>query len=138
MRLRVRTWLTVLVFGVLCVTVSQHVGAAAAPDFFGTWTGNWDGGSGGGGFDLVLEKNKDGAAGGTVSVTGEPTYKATLKTVTFEGQKLTAVYDFPPDDRAEVLIAGTFDGDTGKGTWTVRGKNGGDAAFTGGWSVKRK
>ena len=67
----------------------------------GTWTGTWEG-SGSGGFELTLEKGADGALRGSVSVTGEPTYKATLKTVALEGAVLTATYYSTPDDRAEV------------------------------------
>jgi hypothetical protein len=104
---------------------------------FGTWTGTWDG-AGTGGFELILEKKSEGVAGGKVSVTGEPTYKATLKTVTFTGEKMTALYDFPPDDRLEIALTATFDGDTAKGTWTARGKDGGAEMMSGGWNVKKK
>lgn len=122
--------LAVLVFvacGVICF----------ADDVVGTWTGTWDG-AGSGGFELTLEKTKDGALGGKVSVTGEPTYKATLKTATFDGKKLAATYDFPPDERAEVILAGTVDGGTLKGTWTVRGKDGSGEVASGGWTVKKQ
>jgi hypothetical protein len=108
-----------------------------AAKYFGTWSGTWDG-AGSGGFELILEKKSEGVAGGKVSVTGEPTYKATLKTVTFTGQKMTALYDFPPDDRLEIAITATFDGDTAKGTWTARGKDGGAEMMSGGWTVKKK
>jgi hypothetical protein len=108
-----------------------------ADDVVGTWTGTWDG-SGSGGFELMLEKAKDGALGGKVSVTGEPTYKATLKTASFDGKKLAATYDFPPDERAEVVLAGTLEAGTLKGTWTVRGKDGTGDVASGGWTVKKQ
>ena len=56
-------------------------------------------------------------------MTGEPTYKATLKTLTIEGQKMNATYDFPPDESAEVTLTATFDGNTAKGTWAVDAKS---------------
>jgi hypothetical protein len=111
-------------------------GAAAANDFFGVWSGTWEG-SGSGGFELTLEKGKDDAPGGRVSVTGEPTYKATLKTLAFDNQKMSATYDFPADDRLEVALAATFDGNTAKGTWTVRDKSGSEVA-SGTWTVTKK
>jgi hypothetical protein len=111
--------------------------AASAKKFLGTWTGTWDGAGGGGGIELVLESKQDGAAGGRVSVTGEPTYKATLKTLAFDGPKMSATYDFPPDDSLEIVLVGTFDGDTAKGTWSARAKGRGEVN-AGGWTVKRK
>lgn len=110
---------------------------ASAAKYFGTWSGTWEG-SGSGGFDLTLEKASEGVAGGKVSVTGEPTYKATLKTVKFDGPKMSALYDFPPDDRAEIVLSATFEGDSAKGTWTARGKDGGAEIMSGTWTVKKK
>jgi hypothetical protein len=123
-------------FGVLVVAV-LFAAKGYAQDYAGTWSGTWDG-AGSGGFELTLEKGKDGVLGGKVSVTGEPTYKANLKSVKFDGPKMLAVYDFPPDERAEVAITATFEGDTAKGTWTVRGKDGSGEVASGGWTVKRK
>ena len=68
---------------------------------------------------MTLEAGKDGKPGGYVSVTGEPTYKATLKTLAFDGAKMTATYEFPPDPASRNLAA-TFEGDAAKGTWSSR------------------
>jgi hypothetical protein len=135
---RVIAGVALLVLGMVCSTMAQGgADTNAAAKFFGTWSGSWEG-NGTGGFELTLEKGKDGAPGGKVSVTGEPTYNATLKTLKVEGQKLTATYDFPPDDSLEVALTATFDGDTAKGTWSARGKNGGSELATGTWTVKKK
>src|SRR5215510_6100116 len=96
--------------GVLVGSAQQSDSAKAAEQYAGVWTGSWDGAGSGGGFDLTLEKSKDGPMTGSVSVTREPSYKATLKTVTFEGAKMTAKYDFTPDDAAEVVLTATFEG----------------------------
>lgn len=112
----------------------------AAPSdepFLGTWTGTWDG-AGSGGFVLTLDKGANGALSGTVSVTGEPTYDATLAAVSFDGGKLSAKYDFPPDERAEVILSASFDGHTATGTWSLRDKASASAVAGGGWTVSRK
>jgi hypothetical protein len=49
-------------------------------------------------------------------VTGGPTYKANLKTVSVKETTMTAKYDFPEDERAEILLAVVFDGSSAKGS----------------------
>jgi hypothetical protein len=110
--------------------------AAAAKKYYGTWSGTWEGGGGSGGFELTLEAGKDGKPGGQVSVTGEPTYKASLKTLAIDGAKLTATYDFPPDPSVLVTLGATFEGDNAKGTWSVKG--GSIDPLSGTWTVKKK
>jgi hypothetical protein len=80
---------------------------------------------------------KDGPLTGKVSVTGEPEYQATLKTLAFDGKKMTAKYDFPADESAEVLLAATFDGNKATGTWTLRAKAGESEVASGTWTVTR-
>ena len=119
--------LMVLLAGVASIQAQQS-GGAAASDLLGTWTGTWEGAGSSGGFELTLEKGKDGSPTGRVSVTGEPAYKATIRTLAFEGKKMTATYDFPPDESMEVVLAVTFDGNTAKGPWSARQKAGGEIA----------
>ena len=87
---------------------------------------------------MTLEKNKDGPLTGKVSVTGEPTYKASFKALSFDGKKMTAKYDFPPSDLAEVALTAIFDGNTAKGTWSLRAKADGTEAVAGTWTVSKK
>jgi hypothetical protein len=91
-----------------------------------------------GGFELTLAKPTDSGTGARVSVTGEPTYEATIRTIAFDGKKMTAAYDFPPDESLEVRLTATFDGDTAKGFWSARGKADGGELATGTWTVKKK
>ena len=139
MRRRICMSVAALLIGAVCASAAQRGADASPADVSGVWTGTWEdgGGSGSGGFELTLEKGKDGALGGRVSVTGEPTYKATLKTLLIEGKALKATYDFPPDDSLEVVLAATIDGGTAKGTWSARQKGGGELA-SGTWTVTRK
>ena len=131
-------WICLAVFA---VTGAAQRGAESTPpgeQFVGTWSGTWEGAGGSGGFELVLEKAKDASVAGRVSVTGEPTYKATIKTLSFEGARMTARYDFPPDENLEVLLTATFEGNTSKGTWAAREKGTGSDLATGTWTVTRK
>lgn len=126
--------LSLLIFA----TVSLSLQAAQAPDPVGTWTGTWEGAGGNGGIEIVLEKGKDGALGGRVSVTGEPTYKATLRTVTVDGQKLSWAYDFPADESIEIKMVAAIDGQSLKGNWSARPKAGGDEVASGTLTADKK
>jgi len=113
--------------------------APAKPEqFAGTWSGTWEGAGSSGGFELTLEQPKDGALTGKVAVTGEPEYKAAFKAVSFDGKKMSAKYDFPPDDSAEVVLAATFEGNKATGTWSLRAKAGDSEVASGTWTVTRK
>ena len=136
-----RTRTLFLIAAVLCGAVSlvaQQGGAAGPEQYAGVWTGSWDGAGASGGFELTLEKPKDGPMTGKVSVTGEPSYTATLKTVSFDGAKMTAKYDFTPDPAAEVVLTATFDGKNATGAWSLLEKASGNEVISGGWKVARK
>ena len=137
---RLAIWALVVLVGGLAPVHAQRGGDAApkAESYVGTWTGTWDGAGSGGGFELTLEQPKEGAMIGKVSITGEPPYKATFRTLTIDGTKITAKYDFPPDESAEVTLAGTFDGNKATGTWSLAAKGSSDAVASGGWSVARR
>lgn len=135
MRYRHFVWVWVFIFGAVC-SAAQQSGGNAAPgeQYLGRWTGTWDG-AGTGGFELMLEKDAAGGIAGKVSVTGEPTYKAAFKALSFQGKEMSARYDFPADERAEVVLAGTFDGTTARGTWSLREKGTDNEVARGGWTV---
>lgn len=133
-------WLFVLALAVPSFA-APAAGARLSPQeqWFGTWTGKWDSAeAGSGGFEIVLEKGKDTAVAGRVSVTGEVAYKADLKTAAFDGPRMTATYDFPPDENVEVVLTATFDEAAATGTWTAREKASGTEAAKGTWNVARK
>ena len=124
---------------VLGAAPQQREGGAApsADRFLGVWSGSWDGAGGSGGFELTLQHEKDKPLSGKVTVTGEPAYSATLSSVSFDGAKMTAKYDFTPEPAAEVVLTATFDGDTASGSWTLQEKGSGNEVASGGWKVKR-
>ena len=136
--MRMLVTLTFVVCAGLVISAQQSDAAKAAEQYAGQWTGTWDGAGAGGGFDLTLEKAKEGPLTGSVSVTGEPSYKATLKSVSFDGAKMTAKYDFTPDDAAEVVLTATFDGNKATGAWSLLEKASGNEVASGGWKVTRK
>lgn len=132
-------WLWLFIFGAMCSAAQRgDEKSSSGEEFVGTWSGTWDTSGSGGGFELTLEKGKDGAVSGKVSVTGEPTYKAAFKALSFEGKKMNAKYDFPADAGGEVVIAASFDGNTATGTWSLREKANDNEVATGGWTVTRK
>ena len=129
----------VLILASAVSPAAQSGGAQSAdPDrYLGGWSGSWDAGATGGGFELTLEHEKDKPMAGKVSVTGEPEYKATLKSVSFDGAKMTAKYDFTPEPAAEVVLVATFEGNAASGTWSLVEKGSGNEIASGGWKVKR-
>ena len=140
--MRHNPWLWCVLFfaGAVCFPVAQR-GSETAPkpeQLAGVWSGTWDGAGNGGGFELTLEQPKEGPMTGKVSVTGEPTYKAAFTSLSFEGKKMSAKYDFPADPSAEVTLAATFDGNKATGTWSLAAKGNENAVASGGWTVTRK
>ena len=112
--------------------------ASSGEPFAGTWAGTYDG-TGAGTFEMTLDQGKDGAITGKVNVNGDgATYSADLKSVVFDGTKMTAKYDFPPDTSAEIVMTATFESASAKGTWSLRPKGQPDELASGGIAVTRK
>ena len=76
---------------------------------------------------------------GKVNVNGDgATYAADLKSVVFDGAKMTAKYDFPLDPSAEIVMTATFEAASAKGTWSLRAKGQNDEVAGGGIAVAKK
>jgi hypothetical protein len=131
----------VLIFllgAIVSATASARSQSSRGQEYAGTWSGTWDG-SGSGEFELTLEQTKDGAIGGKIAVTTDGgNYNADLKSVAFDGNRMTAAYDFPLDPSAEVAVSATFDQKTAKGTWMLRPKGQSTEIASGTFSVTRK
>jgi hypothetical protein len=125
-------------FAITLLHGQQTTQPSVPEDVLAAWSGTWDGSGSGGGFDLTLERGKDGAVTGKVSVTGDPAYEATLRTVSFEGRKMTARYDFTPEPAAEVVLKASFEADAATGTWSLVEKASGNEVASGGWKVAKK
>ena len=139
MRKRACVTLCLLFFSVIGFGAQRGAeGSSNGEEFIGIWSGSWEGSGSSGGFEVTLQKAKDGPVTGKVSVTGEPTYKADFKALSFDGKKMTAKYDFPPSELAEVALTATFDGTTAKGTWSLRAKADGAEVVAGTWTVTKK
>ena len=139
MRQRTSVLLSVIVVVVGAVAAVPVTGQqkAAGEEYVGRWIGTWEG-SGTGTLELTLEKDPAGTIIGKLAVTGEPTYTVTFKSLEFDGKKMAAKYDFPPDESTEVVIVATFDGSAASGTWSARDKASGNEVATGTWTVKKK
>ena len=136
-RNRCAVWLWLIIFGAICSAAQRGTRGRHLNSFWEPGISIRDG-AGTGGFELTLEKGKDNTVNGRVSVTGEPTYRATFKALSFDGKKMSATYDFPPDAGGEVVLAASFDGNTATGTWSLREKASGNEVAKGGWNVTRK
>jgi hypothetical protein len=130
-----------LVLALSWMASAAHVGARQASSgeqYAGLWAGTYDG-AGSGQFEMTLDKGQGGAMTGKVSVKTEGgDYTADLKSVTFEGAKMSAKYDFPLDPSAEIVMTATFDGAAGKGTWSMRPKGQTDELAGGSITVTKK
>ena len=138
MRTRSLLTLSLLVGFALCAVSAGARLARGVEPYVGTWDGTWDG-SGSGNFELTLDRAQDGSAVGRVAVsTDGGNYTADLKSVTFDGPKMSAKYDFPLEGGSEVVIAATFEVRSAKGTWSLRPK-GQESELAGGtWTVSKK
>ena len=135
---RLLTLIVILAIGVALSAQDKPAGGPTPSDLYGTWSGTWEGMGQSGGFELTLEKPTGDGTGARVSVTGEPTYDANIRAIAFDGKKMTAVYDFPPESSLDVQLTATFEGDTAKGLWSARVKADGSEVATGTWTVKKK
>jgi hypothetical protein len=125
-------------FGLMCSAAQRGDPAANGEQFLGTWSGSWEAQGANGGFELTLEKGKAGSVECRVAVTGEPAYKANCKSLSFDGKNMSAKYDFPPDEAAEVVLATTFEEKKATGTWSLRAKAGNTEVASGTLTVTKQ
>lgn len=133
-----RAFMLAAVIAAVVISVPLAAGQSSGEHYLGTWTGTWDG-AGSGDFELTIDKAKDGPLAGRVVVTTDGgNYNADLKTINFDGPKMTGRYDFPLDPSAEVVVTATFEDKSAKGTWAMRpkGQEGDIAAGT--FAITRK
>jgi hypothetical protein len=121
-----------------CAIGATVRGQVSGEKYLGTWAGTWDG-AGSGDFELIIDKAKDGPLSGRVAVTTDGgNYNANLKTIAFDGPKMTAKYDFPLDPNAEIVVNATFEDKSAKGTWAMRPKGQEADVAAGTFSVNKK
>src|SRR3954471_1156519 len=138
MRERCSVWLSIVLLAAVSLSAQKDGARPAVPDdVLGTWSGTWDGDGGSGGFDLTLQRGKEGATIGKVAVTGDPAYQAALRTIVFDGRKMTAKYDFTPQPAAEVTLKATFEKETAAGSWSLADPSTGNHLAGGSWKVTR-
>jgi hypothetical protein len=124
--------------GFLCLSASQGAGPAAGEAYVGTWSGTWEGAGASGPFEVKLE-TAGGALGGGVNVgTDAGPYTAKFKKVTFDGNKMTARYDYPLDTQAEIALTATFESKSATGTWAIVPQGQEQVLLNGTWTVEKK
>jgi len=114
--------------------------AEAGSQQVGLWTGTWEGAGSGGRFDLTLAAGGDSKITGSVSVGMDGgDYTAKFSSISFDGNKMTGKYAYPPDEQGEVAVTATFEGDKATGTWALGGKGQDAPAIANGtWTVSKK
>lgn len=107
--------------------------------FVGVWLGTWEGGGASGKFDVTLTKDADGKVTGSVAVIADAgNYDTKFSSIAFDGDKMTAKYDYPPDVSGEIALTATFGATDAKGTWALQPKGSTEAFAEGTWTVKKK
>jgi hypothetical protein len=116
--------------------------ATARPDdsdaFVGTWEGTWTGGSSGK-FGMTISKGAGGKLSGSISPTpdqGEG-YTVAFKTVEVTSGKLTVKFE-DPSGEADIILTGSAEGKSAKGTYSVRQKGDGSEVDSGSWTLTKK
>jgi len=130
-------WLWLLVLIALWSGVQEAAQQSSGEKVIGTWAGTWEGAGGSGNLEVIFDK-ADAAVTGMVAVIGEPAYKATFKTLSFEGNKMTASYDYPPEPNVEVTLGAAFEGTEATGTWSAREKATNNEVASGTWKARKK
>jgi len=109
-----------------------------ADRFIGTWAGKWEGGGSTGKIEVSISKDSDKLAGKVTAGTDNGDYNAAFKSLSFDDNKMTAVYDMPGMDGIEVTLVSTFDGNTTKGTWSAHEKGQTTELIGGPWTATKK
>jgi hypothetical protein len=113
-----KSWIVYL----LIVMLSAFGYAQGKDRHLGAWAGTWAAseGDGSGGLEITIETGKDGALGGQVKATGgESGHTALFKSLSFDGDKMTGKYEYPLGDGGQIVLEGTFDKASAKGTWVL-------------------
>lgn len=113
------------------IAVSQETNLA------GTWKGDWTGGQASGGFEMTIRPEAEGNAKLEVSFTvnGEDV-KTTVTSVTIEGPKITAQYEFDlQGNRLQSTITGELKGETLEGRYETRIVPAGTYVDNGSWKT---
>ena len=61
-----------------------------------------------------------------------------FQSLSFDGNKMKATYDYPEGERIEVVLAGSFEGDAVTGTWLARESGADTEVASGTWTARRK
>jgi hypothetical protein len=134
--------ITLAVLFILCIcsrATAERFQASADKQFIGAWAGSWEGGGGSGKIEVTIAKDDAGKFTGKVAVsTDGGDYTADFKSLAFEGNKMTAKYDFPFDEQGEVVLTATFESASLKGSWSLRSKSDGNEMISGTWTATRK
>jgi hypothetical protein len=124
---------------VFCAALGAQAPKATEKDLIGLWAGRYDGGSGGGTFEMTIARDAQGKLGGNVSPKSDSgeSYTVPLTTVQFADGKATLKC---PDSsgEAEVTVDVTIEGTGMKGTFIVRARSDGSELDRGTVTASKK
>ena len=123
----------------VCYAEQDKGKRSSGGNLVGTWIGTWEG-DGGGKFQMTIAQEAGQKLVGEIAAqpADASSYTAKFKSISFEGNQMTAKYDFPgAEPPAEVIIEGTLKEDTAQGEWTIR-FTGRDSGDKGSWQARRK
>lgn len=124
----------------LCLASQTAKQPSASPErWLGTWAGSWEGAGQSGKIEITVTKDEGGKLAGKVAATTEGgDYTAKFTSLAIDANKLTAKYDFPADEQAEVVLEATLDAASVKGTWSLRPKGQTSESVGGSWTATKK
>ena len=127
-----------LTFVVCSVANPAQDQKATGDRFIGTWAGKWEGGGRNGNIEVSIARESDKLVGKVSATTDNGDYNAAFKTLSFDGNKMTAVYDMPAMENVEITLISTFDGDATTGTWSAHEKGQTTELIGGPWTARKK
>jgi hypothetical protein len=141
--MRVRKFAVVvwLLFAINLVGLKSSIAVTNNFDqYLGAWTGTWEGAGESGRYDLTFHRANDGKLTGTIAVgSDEGDYSSTFRSLSLGDNKIVGTYDYPPNDKWEISLRGTFDGKSANGNWflLIKGHTDGQVLATGTWKVEK-
>jgi hypothetical protein len=127
--------ITFLAFSILAAAGQKD---SAKNKLVGKWAGTWTGESSGK-FEMTISKDAAGKLSATITATPDQGEPNTMVSTSMEqtAEKIKIKCDGQGSE-VEVVLEGAFEGQSLKGSYSVRNKGQGDQVESGSWSASKK